>query len=1229
MKLASEQEKKKDDTSAQTFPVVGVGASAGGLTAFRDFLRPIPENSGMAYVLIQHMSPKHESSLPEILAQSCTIPVVFITEDTKLEPNKVYVVPPNRMITTVDGKLTLEALQNKRIKLIDRFFSSLGIVHQTFAIGVILSGTMDDGTLGLQVIKSSGGITFAQEVDSASHAGMPQNAINSGAVDFVLPAEEIVPKLMQINEPFHAHYTPEEAAKQTPEEDEEAFRQLLTVLRIRRGVDFSNYKQSTIKRRIIRRMALNKIARPDEYLRFLRDNKSEQDLLYNDMLISVTSFFRDTKSFEVLCTNVLPAILNKKTAFDPLRVWVAGCATGEEAYTLAICIHEFLGERAYTRKIQIFATDISETAIVKARSGMYRQNELAGLSAQQITQFFNKVDGHYQINKALRDMCVFAHHNLLKDPPFSNLDLVSCRNVLIYLDPVLQKRALSTFHYGLNENGYLMLGKSESVGVNADLFAAAYSHEKIYQTKGPKGRYRNITSTITERTLKDIDQDTELSVRSKDIHTLADHILLSKYTPSGVLVNMSFDVLEFRGRTEQWLVVPPGKPSFNVLKLAREGLAFELRNLLHLAKTNQLPAKKEKVFFKIDDTQHYVTIDVLPITELEEIHFLILFQASLQPVPLTVDVEPAELDNASIKTLLERNAQLEKELSQTREDMRAVTEAQEAANEELQSANEELLSGNEELQSLNEELESSKEELQSTNEEITIVNTELVDRNEQLNNARRYNEEIFNTIHDPLLILDAELKVLRATDGFYRLFRLHEEDVEGKYIYDLGSKQWKIPALKTQLMSVLPKQGFVKDFEIDYHFSIGRRILMISARQFSPHNQDQVIILAIHDITDRRRVEEGLLDAERLLAESQERLHFAMESANIGSWDFDPVSGELIWDQNCKVLHGFHPAEHVDYSRYLSQIMPEHRDMVAYATQKSLVGDANGNFNVEYRLIDTGDGKERWIKSKGKAYFNKEKIATRFIGTVLDITAEKRVELQTRELVHKKDQFIAIASHELKTPITSIKAIIQVLERSLAKGNLEKLQELTAKASAQVDKFTGLVDQLLDGTNIQVGELNLHKTFFSLLGLVQTCTKNAGYSRNDVHVEVSGSENIIVYADRDSIERVIINLINNAVKYSPKSNLVQVRVLEIDGLANVQVTDFGIGVEKRKVPFIFDRFYRVDEQSANYPGLGLGLFIAAEIIRRHNGEIGVTSEPGQGSTFWFNLPAKSNLDEQQ
>jgi two-component system CheB/CheR fusion protein len=1232
MKSALEQNKNTDDTSYQNFPVVGVGASAGGLAAFKAFLSAIPVDSNMAFVLVQHLSATHKSTLTDLLQNSCVIPVLLIKDEVKLAPNMVYVIPPNRMLTSVDGKLCLEPIKNKKIKLIDLFFSSLGVVHQIFAVGVILSGAMDDGTVGLQVIKSSGGITFAQDVDSAEEGSMPQHAIDSGAVDFVLPAEQIVPKLIEINKPFKSADRLGQGSEKMPEDDEDIFKQLLTVLRIRRGVDFSNYKQSTIKRRIVRRMALNKIDKPAAYLHFLREHKTEQDALYNDMLISVTSFFRDSKSFELICDTILPSILDKKNAYDPLRVWVAGCATGEEAYSLAICIQEFLGDKTYSRKIQIFATDVSETAIAKARSGLYRQNELDGLSVHQLSQFFNKVEGYYQVNKGLRDMCVFAHHNLLKDPPFSNLDLVTCRNVLIYLDPILQKRALSTFHYGLNQNGYLMLGKSESVGVSADLFTPAYGNEKIYQTKGAKGRYRNITSTNTERALADFDQEIDSSSKVKDIHQLADNILLEKYTPAGVLVNQNYDVVEFRGKTDQWLVVSPGKPSFNVLKLAREGLAFEIRNLLHLAKTTKTAVKKEQVFFRINEAQQYVDLEVIAIQEAEEDYFLILFQESRQLSTKSADIlsdDSSPDDQKSFKSLLDRNAQLEKELSQTREDMRAITEAQEAANEELQSANEELLSGNEELQSLNEELESSKEELQSTNEEITIVNNELLDRNEQLSNARKYNEEIFATIHDPLLILDTELKILRATEGFLRFFKLREEDTEGKFLYDLDDKDWKIPALKTQLMSVLPKQGYLRDFEVENHFSnIGRRLLRFSAKQFAPHNKEKVIILAIHDITDERKVEEGLADTELLLAESQERLYFAMESANIGAWDFNPMSGELVWDQKCKLLHGLQAADPVDYSRYLNQISPSDRDKVALATHRSLIGHADGQFDVEYRLIDSAEGKARWIRSKGKAYFNREKMATRFIGTALDITSAKNLERETRELLIKKDHFIAIASHELNTPITSIKAIIQVLDRSVEKGNTEKLKRLTEKAAVQVDKFTALVDQMLEGTTMQTGQLKLNFSYFSMMDVIKLCTENMD-NRDEVAFELLGPEWIKVYADQPRICQVITNLVSNAVKYSPQKALVQIKIREENRKVKVAVTDFGIGVEKRNLPLLFDRFYRVEELNQNYPGLGLGLFLSSEIIKRHHGEIGVESDHGKGSTFWFTIPLEPQKEEQQ
>jgi len=1175
----------------------------------------------MAYVFVQHLHPEYDSYLPEIFQKSTKIPVNLIEDNIHLEPDHIYVIPPGKILTATDGVLKLDPLKNKKVKTIDVFFSSLAVVHQSFAIGVVLSGALNDGTLGLQSIKSYGGLTFAQSEDSAIFDSMPKSAIRSGAVDFILPADEIIEKLISINQPFRSDYTKLEIKQNEPEQDDEVFRLLLTVLRIRRGVDFTNYKQSTIKRRIVRRMALNKFEEPRDYLTFLRENKGEQDALYNDMLISVTDFFRDPKSFELLCTSIFPILLLHKAATEPLRIWVAGCATGEEAYSMAICLQEFLGDKVSARKIQIFATDVSELAISRARTGIYRQTELDGLSSFQVQQFFNKIDGSYQVNKSIRDMCVFAHHNLLKDPPFSKIDLVSCRNVMIYLEPVLQKRALNTFHYALNERGYLMLGKSETIGSSADLFLPVDKNQKIYQSKGPHGKYRNVTSEKSEQTLKDIDQVTPDNGGERDVNKIADALLLSKYTPAGVMVNQAFDIIQFRGKTDAWLAVSPGKPSFNVLKMAREGLSFEIRNLLHLAKTKQTIGRKEGISFKVDEGSQYVNIEVIPLSDGEEAYYLILFQNSmLSGTSFLSENGVASLHpQENINAWVQRIEQLEKELSQTREDMRSITEMQEAANEELQSANEELLSGSEELRSLNEELETSTEELQSTNEEITIVNNELLDRNDQLNNSRKYTEEIFNTIHDPLVILDKELIVLRATDGFYNMFRVNEEDTEGQFIYDLGNKQWNIPALRQLLEVILPEQGFFKAFEVDHVFkTIGRRIMQLTARQFDTYTNEKLTLLAIHDITDKRKVEEGLAEAERLLAESKERLHFAIESAGIGAWDYNLQTKELIWDNRNKELFGLEPTDIVDFDIFLKLIHPDDRDAANDAIAQALRGVNGGEFNVEYRSIGKNNQKVRWIKSKGKAYFDKENKATRFIGTVLDVSIEKELEQTTLELLRKKDEFISIASHELKTPITSLKASLQLLDR-MKNNPSPMLPKFLDQASRSVERITRLIDELLNVNSMKEGQLKLNKTPFIISDMLNQCCSHVR-AVGTHELVVQGDETLRVNADEDRVEQVVVNLVNNAVKYAPEGKKIYLIIEKEANAVKVSVKDSGPGIPKDKIPHLFDRYYRADYSGGHYSGMGLGLYICSEIIKRHGGSIGVDSIIGEGSTFWFTLP---------
>ncbi|WP_309607455.1 chemotaxis protein CheB, partial [Flavobacterium sp.] len=765
---------KKNDLikSKNEFPVVGIGASAGGLSAFKKLLHSISKNSGMAYVLVQHLDPNHESILAGLLQKVTEIPVLEITDEIKVLPNHIYILPSNKMLIANDGVLELSARITKKNEPnhpIDVFFTSLAIIHQTHAIGVVLSGTGTDGTKGLKAIKEYGGTTFAQDEESADYDGMPNSAVNAGVVDFVLPAENIPEKILNLS----ANNGKTITNQNTLPQNDIVFKQIISLLRVRKGTDFTYYKQTTVHRRIFRRMALNKNENPSSYLAFLRENKAEQDCLYQDLLIQVTSFFRDPKVFDNLCHSVFPHILKNKTSTDNIRVWVAGCSTGQEAYSIAICLKEFLGNKGFSgeRGVRIFASDLSDSAIIKARIGIYSENDIADISEERLTAFFIKKNNTYQINKEIRDSCVFTTHNFLKDPPFSKVDFISCRNVLIYMEPYLQKKALTTFHYALNPNGFLLLGKSETISSVPGYFAAAAKHDKLFSKK-------NIQNKIAYAAPQFLGASYEFNTNNKaknmqtDFQKTADDIILNNYTPSGVVVNEAMDIVHFRGKTNNYLEQSSGKPTHNLLQMAKSGLAFELRNILHKAKKVKTPVIKENIPIQIKDEQHIISIEAILLPNIVEPHFLVLFHEKMQ---IKTDHESSDVKFSkssvaqnNIKDL--RILQLEQELLQNREDMRSITEDQEAINEELQSANEELLSGSEELQSLNEELESSREELQSTNEELMVVNHEMIGLNDIVVESRNYAEAIIANIPLPLLILDENLRVQKANTAFYKTF---------------------------------------------------------------------------------------------------------------------------------------------------------------------------------------------------------------------------------------------------------------------------------------------------------------------------------------------------------------------------------------------------------------------------------------------------------------------------
>ena len=700
---------------------------------------------------------------------------------------------------------------------------------------------------------------------------MPQSAAKAGVVDFILPPEKIPAKILEINKTINGKLENDDAIE---EKDDWVYKQIISLLRIRKGTDFTYYKQTTIRRRILRRMALNKNTTNSSYLKFLRENKNEQDILYQDLLIPVTSFFRDDKTFDNLCENVFPGILKNKNPDEPLRFWIAGCSTGEEAYSVAICLKEFLGNSQ--AKIQIFATDISEPAIAKARTAVYTKNDINNISTQRLNEFFTKTSAGYRVNKEIRDICVFAVHNFLKDPPLGRMDFISCRNVLIYMEPYLQKKALTTFHYSLNPKGFLLLGKSETISGVPDHFSIAGKNDKLFLKKDIPGRFFQDATPRSKKNVFSNEHTAKNEIFKTDFQKTADDILLSKYTPAGVVVNELMDIVHFRGNTSNYLEQTTGKPSHNLLKMAKDGLAFELRNLLHKIKKSKKSVKKENI--QLQEKNHFrnITIEAIPLLNTIEPFTLILFHEILNPENLTSkDNKNTSSDKKLQNDKDKRIEQLEHELQQIKEDIRSITEDQEATNEELQSANEELLSSSEELQSLNEELETNKEELQSTNEELTVINHEMIGLNEQVTEERDYSKAIIATVHEAMLILDEELQIKSVNKSFLTTFQVSEKEIKGLNLFEIVNHQWNLPKLKKLLHGLTTKKLQFHDYEIKITIpDIGEKILLLNGSRILQKSQgEQLILLAIHDVTEVRKKALEIESIEKELQHSNCQLY--------------------------------------------------------------------------------------------------------------------------------------------------------------------------------------------------------------------------------------------------------------------------------------------------------------------------------------------------------------------
>jgi two-component system CheB/CheR fusion protein len=752
------------------FPVVGVGASAGGLEALEAFLgRLVP--AGMAFVVIQHLAPGKESHLPDILGRATRLPVVQARDGMLVEPDHVYVIPPGSNLAMSQGRLHLMELPpgggRGALLPVDFFLHSLAADCGARSMGVILSGTGVDGMHGLQEIREAGGLTFAQDPGTARFQGMPSAA--AVGADAVLPPEQIAEELLRISRHPYVSRTP------VFPEDEEARKKLFVLIRSTFGTDLSFYKYATVQRRIERRMALNKIERLDDYLRFVYANPAELKTLYRDLLINVTSFFRDGAPFDGLKDLVIPQLLERKRPGDSIRVWVPGCSTGEEAYSIGICLLEALGDRAPEFRLQIFATDVDDEAISQARLGLYGRNISPDVSPERLRRFFRTRDAGYEVGQRLREMVVFALHDLTRDPPFSRLDLASCRNVLIYLQGALQKRVLKVLHYALLPQGFLMLGSSEAVSDNPELFSVVDKKNRIYAKR-----------TVASAAALDLDGVMPRDLRASryaqadpfrplaNLQQLADRKILERFGPAGVLVNENLDVLQFRGHTGPYFEPQPGTASLNLLKLARPELHAELRSTTLRALQENVPTAGRALFQSSGEPPQPISIEVHPLRDAETStrSLLVLFREGDGERSAE---EPISAPDPSPEG--GRTEVLERELVSTKEFLQSAIEELETSNEELKSANEELQSSNEELQSTNEELETSKEELQSTNEELTTVNDELQNRMEELSVSNDDLINLLTAVDVPVLMVGMDLRLRRMTDAAERVFGFSGEDL--------------------------------------------------------------------------------------------------------------------------------------------------------------------------------------------------------------------------------------------------------------------------------------------------------------------------------------------------------------------------------------------------------------------------------------------------------------------
>jgi two-component system CheB/CheR fusion protein len=1207
--------------SFEDFYIVGVGASAGGLEALEQMFRDMPEDSGMAFVIVQHLSPDFRSLMDELLARYTRMPIHRVEDGMEVEPNSLYLIPPKQDMIISDGRLLLsekDATQPLSLP-IDHFFRSLAQDAGSRSVAVVLSGTGSDGSRGIRDVSEAGGLVIAQTVESAKFDGMPKSAIDTALVDVVVPPSEIPGILRRyVEHPVRSQLEPEE--KQV---DETTIERIFRLLQKRHKIDFNYYKPTTIGRRIERRIQLNHDGDIDEYLRRLESDDGEIDQLYKDLLIGVTRFFRDHQAFDTLRDEVLlPMLLSHKPS-EEFRVWVAGCGTGEESYSLAILIDECMRSLDRSLNVKIFATDVHQASLDFAHAGVYPEVSLDEMSTERRDRYFKRTDAGYQILPEVRKMIVFAPHNLVKDAPFTHLHLITCRNLLIYLRTKAQKKVISLFHFGLKAGGVMFLGASESPGELADEFEVISERWKISRKKRdirlpPDFRAPFGYHAPNHRTESAVPLQKSAIRDDRDLTSVYDQ-LLDEYMPSAVLVDDGCGVVQVFGGAGRFLRLADGQLSANLLDLVEGDLRLALTGALQKVAREQRDFTIDRVRANTTAGQRYVRVDVKPIeSKTAGKRFLVtIHELEVAESERLTHAESLDLDEIS----RDQVAQLEQELRYTRESLQAAIEELETSNEELQATNEELVASNEELQSTNEELHSVNEELYTVNAEYQRKIVELTELTNDMDNLL-----VSTEVHT--LFLDAKLCIRKFTPKMADVFNLVPHDV-GRRI-DAFAHNIECDDLTARVSRVLSTGA---RYEQNTKDNLGHDFLL-RILPYRIGGRTSGVVLTLIDIS-------SLVAAQGEILQAQERFERVIAANQDGVWDWPDVKKEAMWwSPACYKLLGYEPGEiPARYSTWLDLIHPDDQERVRQTSlpmQDKCYVDLHREF--EYRMRHKSKG-YRWYRHRAIVDYDAKGVPRRMTGSVGDIHERKCAEMRTKEEVRRRDSFLAMLSHELRNPMG---AVLNAIECLLARphdhhegptengGGAAWLPSVGFQATQIIERQTRhmarLLDDLLDVARFGQGKIEFRKEVVDLRELVDDvleATRHMLDKKDQILRVAIGEEPLRVFADPARMKQMQVNLLTNASKYTPDSGDIWYDIDRDGEEVLITVRDDGEGIPADFLQRVFDPFVQSNTTAARSAGgMGVGLSLTRSIVEAHDGTISAASDgPGKGSMFQIRLPA--------